>query len=1205
MMIVKHYNFAWRVFARTLAVLMLAAGLCSSPVFSQTGSSPSNNASQGNVLLLYSYGHGGKGISVFDEGLINTLSAGGVGINNLFSEFLDLERNKSDQQYRARMQDLLRQKYAQRHIDVLVAVQQPALNWLLNEGKEIAPDAPIISLQAPMPSQDEVGSRHLISLLTSFDMKGTLEHALELFPGTRRVLFVSGSSEADKKMAEQTARIAEPLKGTLEYEYSGDLSLDALLARTATLPPHSIIIFTQYNRDASGLVTVAYEVESRIVKAANAPVFGLYDFNLINGGIGGSVIGVKELGEKTASTVLDLFNARLQLSRPVSSAILNPVSMFNWEQVQRWGGDASRLSGHPVFVNRVPTFWEQFRFYAIGIAAFVVAQSMLIAALLVNRRRRKLAELTLRASEAHYHHVVENTPDLITRVDRDGRFTFANRSAEIVLGLAAQECIGRSAFDFVHPDDREATQNAFKEWSETQASVLSFENRQVSHSGAVRQMQWNIVADRSASGEITGFDGVARDVTKVRQVEAALKQSEGQLRSVFDAMSEGFSIQEAVCDGAGKPIDLRFIAANPAFESQTGLKNAETLGHTLRELFPQAESYWIERYGRVALTGEAANFDAVFGPLNKHYQVSAFQTEPGRVGITFMDITERQRATDSLKRSEERFRLMFDRAGDGIMIMSLSGKLVAVNQSFARMHGYTPEEMSSLNLKDLDAPESARLAPERMQRTLAGEALTFEVEHYHKDGHVFPLEVSSSLIDSEGEPVIQAFHRDITERKKAEGQIQTLAFYDPLTALPNRRLLLDRLQQALAGSVRRQRQGALLLVDLDNFKDLNDVLGHEQGDLVLQQVAKRLGACIREGDTVARQGADEFVVLLEQLDQSPLEAAMQAEIVGNKVLDALRQPYQVISSELPCTASIGITLFGAQHEDTVEPLKRAELAMYQSKAHGRNTLRFFDPKMQAVVNSRVAMEASLREAVGKDQLVLHYQPQVTDQRQITGVEALLRWLDPKRGMVSPAEFIPMAEETGLILPIGNWVLETACKQLARWAGQPGMAHLTVAVNVSARQIHQRDFVDRVLMTLERTGAKAHRLKLELTESVLVEDVEGVIAKMNALKSKGVTFSLDDFGTGYSSLSYLQRLPLDKLKIDQGFVRDILINPNDAAIARMVVALADSLGLTVIPEGVETAAQRDFLSALGCHNFQGYLFGKPLPVQELEALVNGP
>ncbi len=292
----------------------------------------------------------------------------------------------------------------------------------------------------------------------------------------------------------------------------------------------------------------------------------------------------------------------------------------------------------------------------------------------------------------------------------------------------------------------------------------------------------------------------------------------------------------------------------------------------------------------------------------------------------------------------------------------------------------------------------------------------------------------------------------------------------------------------------------------------------------------------------------------------------------------------------------------AATEDTVEPLKRAELAMYEAKSHGRNTLRFFDPRMQAVVNTRVALESRLREAIGAHQFLLHYQPQVTDKDEITGVEVLLRWPDPKRGMVSPSEFIPLAEETGLILPIGNWVLETACRQLALWANEPALAQLTVAVNVSLRQFHERDFVDQVLSTLARTGANPSRLKIELTESLLVTDLEDVIAKMNALKGRGVTFSLDDFGTGYSSLSYLKRLPLDQLKIDQSFVRDILIDSDDAAIARMVTVLAASLGLEVIAEGVETQTQREFLDALGCHHYQGYLFSRPLPIQEFETLL---
>ena len=563
---------------------------------------------------------------------------------------------------------------------------------------------------------------------------------------------------------------------------------------------------------------------------------------------------------------------------------------------------------------------------------------------------------------------------------------------------------------------------------------------------------------------------------------------------------------------------------------------------------------------------------------------------------------KRQLDTEAaLRASAEQHSTIIRTALDGFWVVNVQGRLLEVNEAYCRMSGYSESQLLTMHISNLEAVENPGETAAHLKTIMAKGADRFESRHRRKDGSIFEVEVNVQQL-STGNDRLVVFVQDTTKRKAAESQIQSLAFSDPLTALPNRRLLLDRLQQALAGSGRQQRQGALMLVDLDNFKDINDVLGHAQGDLVLQQVATRLGACVRERDTVARVGADEFAVLLADLDENQLEAAMQAETVAHKILDALKQPYQLDGSEVSCTGSIGITLFGEHNDDNVEALKRAEMAMYQAKTQGRNTLRFFDPKMQAVVNARVSMESSLRDAVAHDQLELHYQAQVTDQGQITGAEALLRWLDPKRGVVSPAEFIPLAEETGLILPIGNWVLETACRQLAQWASQPGMAHLTVAVNVSAKQFHQRDFVDRVLMTLERTGANPHRLKLELTESLLVADVEGVIVKMNALKAAGVAFSLDDFGTGYSSLSYLQRLPLDQLKIDQGFIRDILINRNDAAIAKMVVALADSLGLTVIPEGVETEAQREFLMNLGCRHFQGYLFSKPLPIDELEAFV---
>ena len=481
-----------------------------------------------------------------------------------------------------------------------------------------------------------------------------------------------------------------------------------------------------------------------------------------------------------------------------------------------------------------------------------------------------------------------------------------------------------------------------------------------------------------------------------------------------------------------------------------------------------------------------------------------------------------------------------------------------------------------------------------------GHCESLEVEFVTRDGKVLTTLVSANALTLNGEPCMLAVTHDITERKLAQDRIHNLAFTDPLTGLSNRRLLMDRLQQALVSCVHQQRQGALMLVDLDGFKSLNETLGHDKGDALLQQVAALLLTCVREGDTVARLGGDDFVILLEHTTRSPREAATQAEAVGEKVLLALNQPYQFDGSIHHSTASIGVALFGADSESAVEPLKRAELAMYQAKAAGRNTLRFYDPQMQAAVSARVALEAALHEALVNQEFKLHYQPQVAGENQVVGVEALLRWQDPRRGMVPPAEFIPLAEESGLILPMGKWVIETACVQLVRWATRKETDHLTIAVNVSARQFHQPDFVDQVLAALARSGARADRLKLELTESLLVVDIEGVIAKMNALKGNGVGFSLDDFGTGYSSLSYLKRLPLDQLKIDQSFVRGILLDPDDAAIAKMIIALADSLGLTVTAEGVETPAQHQFLASLGCHHYQGYLFGRPQPIEAFEA-----
>ncbi|MDO9194292.1 MAG: EAL domain-containing protein, partial [Undibacterium sp.] len=429
-----------------------------------------------------------------------------------------------------------------------------------------------------------------------------------------------------------------------------------------------------------------------------------------------------------------------------------------------------------------------------------------------------------------------------------------------------------------------------------------------------------------------------------------------------------------------------------------------------------------------------------------------------------------------------------------------------------------------------------------------------------RDGQMLPVDISLGHWDDEGVSHAIAYIRDLTERQKFEESLRHQAAHDELTGLPNRTLLLDRLAQVMTLSERNTCYAALLLIDLDNFKTLNDTLGHDVGDQLIKQVANRLTLCVHDGDTVARLGGDEFVVILSSLNSNEMDAGSDTKTTAKKILDSLSQTYRFGDQVHNSTASIGATLFRGHAVNIENLMKQADIAMYRAKETGRNTIRFFDPTMETAVLKRVTMEKDLRDAIVAQQFILHYQAQVADKGRITGAEVLLRWQHPQRGMVPPMDFIPLAEETGLILPLGQWVLETACIQLAMWAKQPELAELTLAVNVSSRQFRQADFVTQVLGILEESGANPLRLKLELTESLLVDDVEEVIAKMLTLKAAGVGFSLDDFGTGYSSLSYLKRLPLDQLKIDQSFVRDVLIDQNDAAIARTVVALAEGLGL---------------------------------------------
>ena len=443
---------------------------------------------------------------------------------------------------------------------------------------------------------------------------------------------------------------------------------------------------------------------------------------------------------------------------------------------------------------------------------------------------------------------------------------------------------------------------------------------------------------------------------------------------------------------------------------------------------------------------------------------------------------------------------------------------------------------------------------------------------------------------------------DISTSKAASDEIKMLAFYDSLTLLPNRRMLTERLTQALAASERSGRMGAILFLDIDHFKNINDTLGHDVGDVFLKEVAQRLTHCVRAVDTVARLGGDEYVVLLEGLHNEAMIAASEVETCALKILDTLSQIYHLGAHQYHSTVSIGAVLFNGSNSSIDDLLKHADIAMYEAKNSGRNTLRFFDPEMQYAITARTELERELRAAVKEQQFRLFYQMQVDRNSQVLGAEVLIRWQHPQRGLILPAKFIPTAEETGLILEIGQLVLDIACAQLKAWEQDPKMNRLRLSVNVSAKQFHQPNFLQQVESMIARHLIDPSLLNLELTESMLLGDTEDTITCMNHFKKLGVNFELDDFGTGYSSLQYLKKLPLYQLKIDRSFVRDITKDANDRALVATIITLAHSLGLKVIAEGVETAEQLQFLQDNHCDHYQGYYFSQPLPIEEFEALM---
>jgi diguanylate cyclase (GGDEF)-like protein/PAS domain S-box-containing protein len=680
----------------------------------------------------------------------------------------------------------------------------------------------------------------------------------------------------------------------------------------------------------------------------------------------------------------------------------------------------------------------------------------------------------------------------------------------------------------------------------------------------------------------------------------ALRASESSYRGLFDSIREAIYIQ----DETGT-----FLAVNAGAEKMYGYTREEMRGmdpaavaapgmNDLNAVMAMFALTWRGEAQRFTFWGQRKNGEAFL----KDVSMTKGDYFGREVVITVaMDITDRHRTEADLRIAAIAFE-----SQESIVITDARQIIQRVNPAFTSTTGYTPEEVIGRTPGLLQSHRhdpafyQAMWADIRTRGHWQG-----EIWNRRKNGEIYPEWLTiTAVLDTAGQAVnYVGIFQDITERKTAEERIRNLAFYDALTELPNRRLLIDRLHQAMALSSRNGRHGALLFIDLDNFKLLNDTQGHDVGDQLLILMAQRLEDSVRRGDSVARLGGDEFVVMLEELDSNPNEAAAQVETIAQKILSLLSRPYELGQYEYHSTSSLGVTLFRGDAESVEELLKRADLAMYQAKAAGRNAVRFFDPAMQASVEARTALEGELRRAVLRGDFILHYQPQVNAKGMMTGVEALVRWQHAERGLVGPVEFIDLAEETGLILNIGQQVLQMACTQLKIWSENPRTQALNVSINVSAHQFRHPDFVDMVLANADSSGIDASRLVLEITESMLLGNLEETIDKMRRLRAAGIRFSIDDFGTGYSSLAYLQRLPLNEVKIDRSFVADLEFNPNDAAICAACISLAHILGLSVVAEGVETEVQRYFLTTVHRTDMlQGYLFGKPMPAADIVAML---